>query len=337
MTIAVPDHGGPDRQAGWRAAASVAVLIGLVAGGGYGALEGQDGRDDRDAGAGRLLPPARLAWRPADCGGGGGRAVGLWHRARRRRAHPGRQSCGTGAGRLQQTITFTGSVIAWGKLSGHQQVPALQGAPVVFKSQHALNAVLGLAALFFVFGFWHSQTSMDFWLIAARLRARARRDASSPSAGPTMPVVVSMLNSYSGWAAAASASRSNNPMLIIAGSLVARPAPSSATSWCKAMNRAFLNVILGGFGGGTSTAAGATQQRSVRGKRQCRRCGLRAGRCRDGGHRAGLWPAVACAQHAVRSRRRSSPKGITVSARFTRGRPHAGPHERPAGRGRGAV
>ena len=116
-------------------------------------------------------------------------------------------------------VTFSGSVIAWGKLSGKSKFRLFQGAPVVFPGQHWLNLALGIAALFFMFGFWHSQSWLDFALVCL-LGFIIGVTLIIPIGGADMPVVVSMLNSYSGWAAAGIGFSLNNSMLIIAGSLV---------------------------------------------------------------------------------------------------------------------
>ena len=161
-------------------------------------------------------------------------------------------------------VTFTGSVIAFGKLSGKYKFRLFQGAPVTFKGQHMLNLVLGLAALFFCFGFWHSQSAMDFGFIIA-LGFLLGVLLIIPIGGADMPVVVSMLNSYSGWAAAGIGFSLNNSMLIIAGSLVGSSGAILSYIMCKAMNRSFFNVILGGFGGEAgAAAAGSAEQRSVK-------------------------------------------------------------------------
>ncbi|NYT22336.1 NAD(P)(+) transhydrogenase (Re/Si-specific) subunit beta [Alcaligenaceae bacterium] len=161
-------------------------------------------------------------------------------------------------------VTFTGSVIAFGKLSGKYKFRLFQGAPVQFKGQHLLNAALGLASAFFIFGFWHSQSWMDIMLVIA-LGFALGVLLIIPIGGADMPVVVSMLNSYSGWAAAGIGFSLNNSMLIIAGSLVGSSGAILSYIMCKAMNRSFFNVILGGFGGdGGSAAAGAQEQRSVK-------------------------------------------------------------------------
>ncbi|MBV8603562.1 MAG: NAD(P)(+) transhydrogenase (Re/Si-specific) subunit beta [Pelomonas sp.] len=160
-------------------------------------------------------------------------------------------------------LTFTGSVIAWGKLGGKSRFRLFQGAPVQFKGQHVLNALCGLAAAFFVFGFWDSQNALDFWSVVL-LGFVLGVTLIIPIGGADMPVVVSMLNSYSGWAAAGIGFSLNNPMLIIAGSLVGSSGAILSYIMCKAMNRSFLSVILGGFGGEAATAASGGEQRPVK-------------------------------------------------------------------------
>ena len=161
-------------------------------------------------------------------------------------------------------ITFSGSVIAFGKLSGSYKFRLFQGAPVVFKGQHLLNAALGLAMLFFIVSYTHGENKMDFALMLA-LAFIIGVTLIIPIGGADMPVVVSMLNSYSGWAAAGIGFSLNNSMLIIAGSLVGSSGAILSYIMCKAMNRSFFNVILGGFGGETTTAAAAgAVQRAVK-------------------------------------------------------------------------
>ncbi len=160
-------------------------------------------------------------------------------------------------------VTFSGSVIAFGKLSGKYKFRLFQGAPVTFAGQHWLNALLGLASAFFIFGFWHSQSATDFILVAL-LGFALGVLLIIPIGGADMPVVVSMLNSYSGWAAAGIGFSLNNSMLIIAGSLVGSSGAILSYIMCKAMNRSFFNVILGGFGAEAGAATGATQQRNVK-------------------------------------------------------------------------
>lgn len=161
-------------------------------------------------------------------------------------------------------ITFSGSVIAFGKLSGTYKFRLFKGAPVVFPGQHILNLVLGLALLFFIYGFIASQSWIDFMLLLA-ISFVLGVTIIIPIGGADMPVVVSMLNSYSGWAAAGIGFSLNNSMLIIAGSLVGSSGAILSYIMCKAMNRSFFNVILGGFGGEAgAAAAGATEQRPVK-------------------------------------------------------------------------
>jgi H+-translocating NAD(P) transhydrogenase subunit beta len=161
-------------------------------------------------------------------------------------------------------ITFSGSVIAFGKLSGTYKFRLFKGAPVVFAGQHKLNLVLGLAmiALGLVFTFTPSWPAFFAMLALAFVLGVL---IIIPIGGADMPVVVSMLNSYSGWAAAGIGFSLNNSMLIIAGSLVGSSGAILSYIMCKAMNRSFFNVILGGFGGDSGQpAAGAQAQRSVK-------------------------------------------------------------------------
>lgn len=179
-------------------------------------------------------------------------------------AIPGGNRIELALGAFIGAVTFSGSVIAWGKLSGKSKFRLFQGAPVVFPGQHWVNLALGLAAAFFVFGFWHSQSATDFALVCL-LGFVIGVTLIIPIGGADMPVVVSMLNSYSGWAAAGIGFSLNNSMLIIAGSLVGSSGAILSYIMCKAMNRSFFSVILGGFGGDASAAAGgAKEQRPVK-------------------------------------------------------------------------
>ena len=161
-------------------------------------------------------------------------------------------------------ITFSGSVIAFGKLSGKYKFRLFQGAPVSFAGQHKINLVLGLITVglgitFMLTGSWaafFAMLALSFVMGVLII---------IPIGGADMPVVVSMLNSYSGWAAAGIGFSLNNSMLIIAGSLVGSSGAILSYIMCKAMNRSFFNVILGGFGGETATVvAGAKEQRPVK-------------------------------------------------------------------------
>jgi H+-translocating NAD(P) transhydrogenase subunit beta len=161
-------------------------------------------------------------------------------------------------------LTFSGSVIAFGKLSGKYKFRLFQGAPVQFSGQHKVNLVLGLItlALGLVFTFTGNWTAFFVMLALAFVMGVL---IIIPIGGADMPVVVSMLNSYSGWAAAGIGFSLNNAMLIIAGSLVGSSGAILSYIMCKAMNRSFFSVILGGFGGEAVTAAaGGAEKRPVK-------------------------------------------------------------------------
>ncbi|MBG5381281.1 NAD(P)(+) transhydrogenase (Re/Si-specific) subunit beta [Pseudomonas aeruginosa] len=162
-------------------------------------------------------------------------------------------------------ITFSGSVIAFGKLSGKYKFRLFQGTPVQFSGQHLLNLVLGLATLGLglVFMFTGNLTAFAVMLALAFVLGVL---IIIPIGGADMPVVVSMLNSYSGWAAAGIGFSLNNSMLIIAGSLVGSSGAILSYILCKAMNRSFFNVILGGFGAEADAGgpAGSKEQRPVK-------------------------------------------------------------------------
>jgi H+-translocating NAD(P) transhydrogenase subunit beta len=161
-------------------------------------------------------------------------------------------------------ITFSGSVIAFGKLSGTYKFRLFQGAPVQFAGQHKLNLVLGLITIGLGLVFMFTGSWPAFFAMLA-LSFVMGVLIIIPIGGADMPVVVSMLNSYSGWAAAGIGFSLNNSMLIIAGSLVGSSGAILSYIMCKAMNRSFFNVILGGFGGEAGTAAtGAKEQRPVK-------------------------------------------------------------------------
>jgi len=156
-------------------------------------------------------------------------------------------------------ITFTGSIIAFGKLSGR-----LGSKPLRFAGQHWLNLLLGVLMLGFGIAFFITQTWTPF-LIMTAIAMLIGVLLIMPIGGADMPVVISMLNSYSGWAAAGIGFTLNNNMLIIAGSLVGSSGAILSYIMCKAMNRAFFNVILGGFGGeGAVLDQGQGEQRTYR-------------------------------------------------------------------------
>jgi NAD(P) transhydrogenase subunit beta len=165
-------------------------------------------------------------------------------------------------------ITFSGSVIAFGKLAGKYKFRLFQGAPVVFPGQHLFNLVMAIvmvgAGLMFVAdpGVEAAWTPFIVMTVIAFILGVL---IIIPIGGADMPVVVSMLNSYSGWAAAGIGFSLNNSMLIIAGSLVGSSGAILSYIMCAAMNRSFISVILGGFGGEAGDAvAGTQQQRNVR-------------------------------------------------------------------------
>ncbi|MGE0800271.1 MAG: NAD(P)(+) transhydrogenase (Re/Si-specific) subunit beta [Lautropia sp.] len=156
-------------------------------------------------------------------------------------------------------ITFSGSVIAFGKLSGKYKFRLFRGAPVVFTGQHLLNLLLAIVMIGCGAWFCVTQQWTPFWLMTAIAFVLGVL-IIIPIGGADMPVVVSMLNSYSGWAAAGIGFSLNNPMLIIAGSLVGSSGAILSYIMCRAMNRSFFNVILGGFGGETAAASGGGQE-----------------------------------------------------------------------------
>ncbi len=173
------------------------------------------------------------------------------------------------SGTFVGAITFSGSVIAFGKLSGKYKFRLFQGAPVSFQGQHMLNLVLALAMVGLGLAFCFAGGTEPAWtpfIIMTAIAFVLGVLIIIPIGGADMPVVVSMLNSYSGWAAAGIGFSLNNSMLIIAGSLVGSSGAILSYIMCKAMNRSFFNVILGGFGGDAAAATdgGAQVQRPVK-------------------------------------------------------------------------
>ncbi|NJM35871.1 MAG: NAD(P)(+) transhydrogenase (Re/Si-specific) subunit beta [Rhodomicrobium sp.] len=155
-------------------------------------------------------------------------------------------------------ITFTGSIIAFLKLDGR-----MSGAPIILPARHLINIALAAAIVIFIALFCTSADPVLFWLITALALALGVL-IIIPIGGADMPVVVSMLNSYSGWAAAGIGFTLGNSALIITGALVGSSGAILSYIMCKGMNRSFISVILGGFGGETSAAAGAVEQRPVK-------------------------------------------------------------------------
>ncbi len=150
-------------------------------------------------------------------------------------------------------VTFTGSVVAFTKLQG-----LVSGAPVVFPGQHLLNALLGITLVGLIVWLCATESHTAFWALAI-LAFVIGVLIIIPIGGADMPVVISMLNSYSGWAAAGIGFTLENTALIITGALVGSSGAILSYIMCKAMNRSFFSVILGGFGGETSAAAGGVQ------------------------------------------------------------------------------
>jgi len=163
-------------------------------------------------------------------------------------------------------ITFSGSVIAFGKLAGlGKHFRLFSSAPVVFRGQHLLNLALALVMIGFGIAFF--MAGDKGWTPFAVMTAIAFVLGFLiiiPIGGADMPVVISMLNSYSGWAAAGIGFSLNNSMLIIAGSLVGSSGAILSYIMCKAMNRSFISVILGGFGAAEGSAAAGAADRTVR-------------------------------------------------------------------------
>ncbi|KAF0184717.1 MAG: NAD(P) transhydrogenase subunit beta [Hyphomonadaceae bacterium] len=158
-------------------------------------------------------------------------------------------------------ITFTGSVIAFAKLNGN-----MSGAPIILPARHLLNIalLLGIIALIGMMIVTHGAAQWAFWGVVA-LSLILGITLIIPIGGADMPVVVSMLNSYSGWAAAALGFTLENNALIITGALVGSSGAILSYIMCKAMNRSFISVILGGFGAADGAAAtGAKETRPVK-------------------------------------------------------------------------
>lgn len=156
-----------------------------------------------------------------------------------------------GLGAAIGAVTFTGSIIAWGKLQG-----TISGKPVTFPMQHMINLGLGIGAVVLIVLFTLTQSATIFWALVFLSFALGVL-LIIPIGGADMPVIVSMLNSYSGWAAAGIGFTLENPLLIITGALVGASGAILSYIMCKGMNRSFLNVILGGFGGDDSAAGAA--------------------------------------------------------------------------------
>jgi NAD(P) transhydrogenase subunit beta len=162
-------------------------------------------------------------------------------------------SIGTAIG----AVTFTGSIIAFLKLSGR-----MSGAPIILPARHAINIALAIGIVALIVWFARSESHLAFWLLALAAFAFGML-IIIPIGGADMPVVISMLNSYSGWAAAGIGFTLGNTALIITGALVGSSGAILSYIMCKGMNRSFISVILGGFGGEVAGPA-AHEQRPVK-------------------------------------------------------------------------
>jgi len=155
-------------------------------------------------------------------------------------------------------ITFTGSVIAFLKLSGR-----MSGKPILLPARHVINIALAVALVACVVLFCQEQTPVYFWAIVG-LSLLLGVLIIIPIGGADMPVVISMLNSYSGWAAAGIGFTLGNTALIVTGALVGSSGAILSYIMCKGMNRSFISVILGGFGGEVAGPAGGAEQKPVK-------------------------------------------------------------------------
>src|SRR6185312_14766384 len=155
-------------------------------------------------------------------------------------------------------ITFTGSIIAYLKLDGR-----MSGKPILLPQRHVINGGLALLLVLLIVLFVITQSAVLFWLIAFGSFALGIL-IIIPIGGADMPVVVSMLNSYSGWAAAGIGFTLGNLALIITGALVGSSGAILSYIMCKGMNRSFISVILGGFGGETASSGADNSDRTVK-------------------------------------------------------------------------
>ena len=211
-------------------------------------------------------------------------------------------------------MTFSGSVIAFGKLAGLGKMTRLfSSAPVLFKGQHVVNLVMAIVMIGFGIVFVvagpgaHWPPFIVMTVIAFVLGVLI----IIPIGGADMPVVISMLNSYSGWAASGIGFSLNNPLLIVSGSLVGSSGAILSYIMCKAMNRSFISVILGGFGSAEGTATAAAQKQVKAGSAED--VAFLLGNAENVIIIPGYGLAVARAQHAVKEMaQKLIDKGINV-------------------------
>jgi NAD(P) transhydrogenase subunit beta len=211
-------------------------------------------------------------------------------------------------------MTFSGSVIAFGKLAGLGKMLRLfSSAPVVFKGQHILNLIMAIVMIAFglLFVVAAPGTHWPPFIIMTVIAFVLGVLIIIPIGGADMPVVISMLNSYSGWAASGIGFSLNNPLLIVAGSLVGSSGAILSYIMCKAMNRSFISVILGGFGAAEGTTAAATQKQVKSGSAED--VAFLLGNAESVIIIPGYGLAVARAQHAVKEMaQKLIAKGINV-------------------------
>jgi NAD(P) transhydrogenase subunit beta len=242
----------PDGLGGWGL-----VVLGLAVGGGIGAVVAKRvpmtampqlvAAFHSGVGLAAVFVAAAALYAPQAIGIGG---VGAIH---------GGSLFEMGLGVAIGAITFTGSVIAFLKLDGR-----MSGKPILLPQRHLLNIALGVLLLALLVIFIRTESYVAFWLIVL-VSFVLGVTLIIPIGGADMPVVVSMLNSYSGWAAAGIGFTLGNLALIITGALVGSSGAILSYIMCKGMNRSFISVILGGFGGETSGAAGgAVEARPVK-------------------------------------------------------------------------
>jgi H+-translocating NAD(P) transhydrogenase subunit beta len=212
-------------------------------------------------------------------------------------------------------ITFSGSVIAFGKLAGlGKKFRLFSSAPVVFSGQHLLNLVLAIVMIGFGVAFFMAAKEGQWlpFIVMTAIAFVLGVLIIIPIGGADMPVVISMLNSYSGWAAAGIGFSLNNSMLIVAGSLVGSSGAILSYIMCKAMNRSFFNVLLGGFGAAEGTTAVGGEQKQVK-SGSAEDVAFLLGNAESVVIIPGYGLAVARAQHAVKEMaQKLSAKGVNV-------------------------